>query len=1039
MNFSQFFIQRPIFAAVLSLLILIGGAISLFQLPISEYPEVVPPTVVVRANFPGANPKVIGETVASPLEQAITGVENMLYMSSQSTSDGKLTLTITFALGTDLDNAQVQVQNRVTRTEPKLPEEVTRLGITVDKASPDLTMVVHLTSPDNRYDMLYLSNYAVLNVKDELARLDGVGDVQLFGLGDYSLRVWLDPNKVASRNLTATDVVNAIREQNRQVAAGTLGAPPAPSDTSFQLSINTQGRLVTEEEFENIIIRAGANGEITRLRDIARVELGSNQYALRSLLNNKPAVAIPIFQRPGSNAIEISNLVREKMAELKHSFPQGMDYSIVYDPTIFVRGSIEAVVHTLFEALVLVVLVVILFLQTWRASIIPLAAVPVSLIGTFAVMHMLGFSLNALSLFGLVLAIGIVVDDAIVVVENVHRHIEEGKSPVAAALIGAREVAGPVIAMTITLAAVYTPIGLMGGLTGALFREFALTLAGAVIVSGVVALTLSPVMSSLLLQAHQNEGRMGRAAEWFFGGLTRRYGQVLEFSLGHRWLTGGLALLVCISLPLLYSMPKRELAPTEDQAAVLTAIKAPQHANLDYVELFARKLDQVYTSIPETVSTWIINGTDGPAASFGGINLAAWEKRERDASAIQSELQGKVGDVEGSSIFAFQLAALPGSTGGLPVQMVLRSPQDYPVLYRTMEEIKQKARQSGLFVVVDSDLDYNNPVVQVRIDRAKANSLGIRMQDIGESLAVLVGENYVNRFGMEGRSYDVIPQSLRDQRFTPQALARQFVRTQDGNLVPLSTVVRVELQVEPNKLIQFDQQNAATLQAIPAPGVSMGQAVAFLDDVARGLPAGFSHDWQSDSRQYTQEGNTLVFAFLAALVVIYLVLAAQYESLADPLIILITVPLSICGALLPLALGYATMNIYTQIGLVTLIGLISKHGILMVEFANELQLHERLDRRAAILRAAQIRLRPVLMTTAAMVFGLVPLLFASGAGAASRFGLGVVIVSGMLVGTLFTLFVLPTVYTLLARNHAEVDKSPRSRQLAEADLLVNKA
>ena len=534
------------------------------------------------------------------------------------------------------------------------------------------------------------------------------------------------------------------------------------------------------------------------------------------------------------------------------------------------------------------------------------------------------------------------------------------------------------------------------------------------IVSGVVALTLSPVMSSLLLQAHQNEGRMGRAAEWFFGGLTRRYGQVLEFSLGHRWLTGGLALLVCISLPLLYSMPKRELAPTEDQAAVLTAIKAPQHANLDYVELFARKLDQVYTSIPETVSTWIINGTDGPAASFGGINLAAWEKRERDA---------------------FQLAALPGSTGGLPVQMVLRSPQDYPVLYRTMEEIKQKARQSGLFVVVDSDLDYNNPVVQVRIDRAKANSLGIRMQDIGESLAVLVGENY----GMEGRSYDVIPQSLRDQRFTPQALARQFVRTQDGNLVPLSTVVRVELQVEPNKLIQFDQQNAATLQAIPAPGVSMGQAVAFLDDVARGLPAGFSHDWQSDSRQYTQEGNTLVFAFLAALVVIYLVLAAQYESLADPLIILITVPLSICGALLPLALGYATMNIYTQIGLVTLIGLISKHGILMVEFANELQLHERLDRRAAILRAAQIRLRPVLMTTAAMVFGLVPLLFASGAGAASRFGLGVVIVSGMLVGTLFTLFVLPTVYTLLARNHAEVDKSPRSRQLAEADLLVNKA
>lgn len=456
MNFSQFFIKRPIFAAVLSLVILIGGAISLFQLPISEYPEVVPPTVVVRANFPGANPKVIGETVASPLEQAITGVEGMLYMSSQATADGKLTLTITFALGTDLDNAQVQVQNRVTRTMPTLPTEVQRLGVTVDKASPDLTMVVHLTSPDNRYDMLYLSNYAALNVKDELARLDGVGDVQLFGLGNYSLRVWLDPNKVAQRNLTATDVVNAIREQNRQVAAGALGAPPAPGATDFQLSINTQGRLVDEEEFENIIVRAGEDGEITRLKDIARIELGSSQYALRSLLNNQPAVAIPIFQRPGSNAIAISDLVRERMAELKQSFPQGVDYEIVYDPTIFVRGSIEAVVHTLLEAIVLVVLVVILFLQTWRASIIPLAAVPVSLIGTFAVMHLLGFSLNALSLFGLVLAIGIVVDDAIVVVENVERNIGLGKSPEEATRQAMKEVTGPIIATALVLCAVST-------------------------------------------------------------------------------------------------------------------------------------------------------------------------------------------------------------------------------------------------------------------------------------------------------------------------------------------------------------------------------------------------------------------------------------------------------------------------------------------------------------------------------------------------------------------------------------------------------
>ncbi len=502
MNFSKFFISRPIFAAVLSLLILIAGAISLFQLPISEYPEVVPPTVVVRANFPGANPKVIGETVASPLEQAITGVENMLYMSSQATADGKLTLTITFALGTDLDNAQVQVQNRVTRTEPKLPEEVTRIGITVDKASPDLTMVVHLTSPDQRYDMLYLSNYAVLNIKDELARLGGVGDVQLFGMGDYSLRVWLDPNKTASRNLTATDVVNAIREQNRQVAAGQLGAPPSPNATSFQMSINTQGRLVTEEEFENVVIRAGADGEITRLKDVARVELGSNQYALRSLLNNQPAVALPIFQRPGSNAIDISNDVRAKMAELKKGFPEGMDYSIVYDPTIFVRGSIEAVIHTLFEALVLVVLVVILFLQTWRASIIPLVAVPVSLIGTFAVMHLFGFSLNALSLFGLVLAIGIVVDDAIVVVENVERNIELGLEPVEATHKAMGEVTGPIIATALVLCAVFVPAAFISGLTGQFYKQFALTIAISTVISAFNSLTLSPALAAVLLKAH---------------------------------------------------------------------------------------------------------------------------------------------------------------------------------------------------------------------------------------------------------------------------------------------------------------------------------------------------------------------------------------------------------------------------------------------------------------------------------------------------------------------------------------------------------
>ncbi len=1026
MTFTDLFVRRPVLALVVSTLILLLGLFSLGKLPIRQYPLLESSTITVTTEYPGASADLMQGFVTQPIAQAVSSVEGIDYLSSTSVQ-GRSVVTIRMLLNRDSTQAMTETMAKVNSVRYKLPERA--YDSVIERSSGETTAVAYVGFSSKTLPIPALTDYLSRVVEPMFSSIDGVAKVQTFGGQRLAMRLWLDADRLAGRGLTASDVAEAIRRNNYQAAPGMVKGQYVLSN----VRVNTD--LTNVDDFREMVIRNDGNG-LVRLRDVGTVELGAAATETSALMDGDPAVHLGLFPTPTGNPLVIVDGIRKLLPEIQKTLPPDVRVDLAYETSRFIQASIDEVVRTLVEALLIVVLVIYLCLGSLRSVLIPVATIPLSMLGAAALMLAFGFSVNLLTLLAMVLAIGLVVDDAIVVVENVHRHIEEGKSPVAAALIGAREVAGPVIAMTITLAAVYTPIGLMGGLTGALFREFALTLAGAVIVSGVVALTLSPVMSSLLLQAHQNEGRMGRAAEWFFGGLTRRYGQVLEFSLGHRWLTGGLALLVCISLPLLYSMPKRELAPTEDQAAVLTAIKAPQHANLDYVELFARKLDQVYTSIPETVSTWIINGTDGPAASFGGINLAAWEKRERDASAIQSELQGKVGDVEGSSIFAFQLAALPGSTGGLPVQMVLRSPQDYPVLYRTMEEIKQKARQSGLFVVVDSDLDYNNPVVQVRIDRAKANSLGIRMQDIGESLAVLVGENYVNRFGMEGRSYDVIPQSLRDQRFTPQALARQFVRTQDGNLVPLSTVVRVALQVEPNKLIQFDQQNAATLQAIPAPGVSMGQAVAFLDDVARGLPAGFSHDWQSDSRQYTQEGNTLVFAFLAALVVIYLVLAAQYESLADPLIILITVPLSICGALLPLALGYATMNIYTQIGLVTLIGLISKHGILMVEFANELQLHERLDRRAAILRAAQIRLRPVLMTTAAMVFGLVPLLFASGAGAASRFGLGVVIVSGMLVGTLFTLFVLPTVYTLLARNHAEVDKSPRSRQLAEADLRL---
>lgn len=1024
MTFTDLFVRRPVLALVVSTLILLFGALALSQLPIRQYPLLENSTITISTDYPGASSELMQGFVTQPIAQAVSSVEGVDYLSSSSVQ-GRSVVTVRMALNRDSTQALTEVMAKVNQVRYKLPEQA--YDPVIERSAGEATAVAYVGFSSKTLSTPALSEYLTRVVEPMFTTIDGVAKVEVFGGQKMAMRLWLDSDRLAGRGLTAADVADAVRRNNYQAAPGKVKGQYVVAN----VRVNTD--LTSVEEFRNLVVRNDGNG-LVRLKDVGTVELGAAATETSALMDGEPAVFLGVFPTPTGNPLVIVDGIRHLMPAIDKMQPPGVKMALAFETARFIQASIDEVVHTLIEALAIVVAVIYLCLGSLRTVLIPVVTIPLSILGAAGLMLAFGFSVNLLTLLAMVLAIGLVVDDAIVVVENVHRHIEEGKTPLAAAMIGAREVAGPVIAMTLTLAAVYAPIGLMGGLTGALFREFALTLAGAVVVSGVVALTLSPVMSSLLLPTKQSEGRVARAAEWFFGGLTRRYARALDFSLHHRWVTGALALLVMISLPLLYLMPQRELAPTEDQAIVLTAIKAPQHANLNYVERFAYKLDEVYNRMPETESRWIINGSDGTASGIGGINLTLWQARQRSASAVQADLQREVNDVEGTSIFAFQLPALPGSTGGLPVQMVLRTPQDYPQLYRTLEEVKQNARNSGLFMVVDSDLDYNNPLAEVHIDRAKANSLGIRMSDIGESLAVLVGENYLNRFGMDGRAYDVIPQSLREQRLTPQALARQYVRTQDNTLVPLSTVVSVAVKVEPNKLTQFNQQNAATLQAIPAPGVSMGEAVAFLERQANALPAEFSHDWQGDSRQYTQEGSALAFAFLAALVIIYLVLAAQYESLKDPLIILITVPLSICGALLPLALGYATMNIYTQVGLVTLIGLISKHGILMVEFANELQMHQGLTRRAAILQAAQIRLRPVLMTTGAMVFGLIPLLFASGAGAASRFGLGLVIVSGMLVGTLFTLFVLPTVYTLLARDHAVA--SPRQRELAAAQKAL---
>ncbi|HEJ9438791.1 TPA: MexW/MexI family multidrug efflux RND transporter permease subunit [Proteus mirabilis] len=1021
MKFTDIFVRRPVLALVVSTLIFLLGAFAFSKLPIRQYPMLQNSTITIATDYPGASSELMQGFVTQPITQAVSSVEGVDYISSSSVQ-GKSLVTVRMELNRDPTQALTQVMAKVNQVRYKLPEQA--YDPVIELSSGESTAVAYVGFSSEQISIPELTDYLSRVVEPMFSSINGVAKVQVFGGQQLAMRVWLDTDKLAGRNLTASDVADAIRRNNYQAAPGKV-------EGEFVIAnvyVNTD--LTNVEEFKDMVIHNDGHN-LVRLRDIGTVELGAAATETSGIMNGKKAVFLGLFPTPTGNPLVIVDGIRENLTDIEKTLPPGVNVELAFETSRFIKASIDQVVQTLIEAILIVIAVIYLCLGSLRSVLIPVLAIPLSMLGAAGLMLAFGFSINLLTLLAMVLAIGLVVDDAIVVVENVHRHIEEGLSPVQAALVGAREVAGPVIAMTITLAAVYAPIGLMSGLTGALFKEFAITLAGSVIVSGIVALTLSPVMSSLMLKPKENEGRMAKIAEYAFDKMAHYYGYVLNFSLANRWLTVVFALVVFVSLPFLYSQTKQELAPSEDQANVLTAVKAPQHANLAYAEHFNQKLDDIYMSLPETDSTWIINGTDGPSASFGGINFDGWKGRERNADQIQADLQNRVADVEGTSIFAFQLASLPGSVGGLPVQMVLRSPLGYPVLFDTMEEIKQQARESGLFVVVDSDLDYNNPVVQITIDRAKANTLGIRMQDIGESLSLLVGEHYINRFGMDGRSYDVIPQSIRHQRLTPAALAGHYIRTQDNVLIPLSTVVNITTQVEPNKLTQFNQQNAAIFQAIPAPGVTMGQAVAFLENVANSLPAGFSHDWQSDARQFTQEGNTLVFAFIAALIIIYLVLAAQYESLVDPLIILITVPLSICGALVPLALGMVTLNIYTQIGLVTLIGLISKHGILMVEFANELQVHKNLNRREAIIAAAKIRLRPVLMTTAAMVIGLIPLLFASGAGANSRYGLGLIIVSGMLVGTLFTLFVLPTMYSFLARNHQVSAQTERQKQLQQ--------
>jgi multidrug efflux pump len=1005
MRFTDLFIRRPILSIVVSLLMLLVGGASLFLLQVREYPKMQSATIVVDTAYPGATQDVMQGFVTTPIAQAIATANGIEYLSSTSTQ-GRSQIKAKLVLNADADRSMTEVLAKVQQVKFRLPSGATDPVIT--KITDGASAVQYVAFVSDSVPTFQMTDFAARVALPLITAVPGVASAEVSGGQTLAMRIWLDPDRLAARKLSAGDVANALRTNNVQAAPGQLRG----RNTAINITAATD--LTSVEDFRAMVLKTGADG-IVRLGDVATVEIGGQNYDSSALSSGHRALTIGISPTPDGNPLEIVAGVKALLPHIQQVAPPGVKVINQFDVAHFVNASIDEVTHTLIEAILIVVVVIFLFLGSLRAVIIPVVTIPLSLVGTAALMLAFGFSLNLLTLLAMVLAIGLVVDDAIVVVENIHRHIEDGLPPIEAALLGAREIVGPVVAMTITLAAVYTPIGLMGGLTGALFREFAFTLAGSVIMSGLVALTLSPMMSSRLLTDRMAEARLSKAVEHSMARLTAGYDRLLGMTLAARGavLLVGAAVLVGISI--LFLGARHELAPQEDQGYVFVQTKGPQYASVDYSERYAYDVERLFRGLPDFVSSWFDNGTDGQNNGFGGVILKEWDERTQSADAVQGTLNIKGAGITGMYATAFQPAPLPAGSGGLPVQMVIRSPEDFATINRTLEKIKGAAWGSGLFVFVDSDLAFDSPEAHIVIDRAKAGQMGVTMDTIASTLETLVGENYVNRFNWHDRSYDVIAQVPRDQRLTPDNLGRFYVKTEAGELVPLATVARVEMRPQANRLPQFNQMNSATLSAVLASGVTMGEAVAFLKE--QKLPPGMSVDWLSDSRQYVTEGNRLTISFVFALVVIFLVLAAQFESFRDPVVILVTVPLAICGALLPLYLGYATLNIYTQIGLVTLIGLISKHGILMVSFANQLQAGEGLDRSAAIRKAAAIRMRPVLMTTAAMVAGLLPLLFASGAGAASRFAIGIVVVMGMLIGTLFTLFVLPTLYSLVARDH----------------------
>ncbi len=1057
MNFSKFFIDRPIFAGVLSVLIFLAGLVSLRSLPISEYPEVAPPTVVVRAQYPGANPKVIAETVATPLEEAINGVEGMLYMNSQATTDGVMTLNVTFKLGTDPDKAQQMVQNRVSQAEPRLPEEVRRLGVSTVKSSPNITMVVHLVSPNDRYDINYLRNYAVLNVKDRLARIQGVGQVQIFGGGDYAMRVWLDPQKVAQRGLSPSDVVAAIRGQNIQAAAGVVGASPGLPGVDMQLSINAQGRLQNEEEFGDIIVKTGADGAVTRLRDISRLELGASEYSLRSLLNNKPAVGMGVFQAPGSNSLEISAQVRSTMDELAKNMPEGVEYRIAYDPTQFVRASISSVISTLLEAIALVVLVVILFLQTWRASIIPLLAVPVSVVGTFAVLHLLGFSINALSLFGLVLAIGIVVDDAIVVVENVERNIEDGLSPREATYRAMREVSGPIIAIALVLVAVFVPLAFISGLTGQFYRQFAVTIAISTVISAINSLTLSPALAALLLKSHDAPkdaltrsmdkvfGRFFAAFNRLFSRSSKSYSTGVKTAISRKTLMLVLYLVLAAATVGIFKLVPGGFVPAQDKQYLIGFAQLPDGATLDRTEDVIKRMGELMKTNPNVEDAIAfpglsINGfTNSSNSGIVFVTLKPFaERKHKDQSggAVAGQLNQSFGSIQDAFIVMFPPPPVEGlgTTGGFKLQLEDRASLGYDAMDGAVKAFMGKVAQAPEIAGTFTSWQVNVPQLYADIDRTKARQLNVPVTDIFDTMQIYLGSLYANDFNKFGRTYSVRVQADAAYRARAEDVGLLKVRSTTGEMVPLSALMKVQPSFGPERAMRYNGYLSADVSGGPAPGYSSGQAQAAIERIAaETLPKGIGFEWTELTYQEILAGNSAVLVFPLAILLVFLVLAAQYESLTLPIAIVLIVPMGLLAAMTGVWISGGENNVFTQIGLMVLVGLSAKNAILIVEFARELEFAGRTPVQAAI-EASRLRLRPILMTSLAFVMGVLPLVLSTGAGAEMRSAMGVAVFSGMIGVTAFGLFLTPVFYVTLRRlagnrplrQHGLQDAEPES-------------